>query len=94
MHAKQLIFYKVAIQSYCINVRAVQRQAGLEMMFKGNAAIATAMGPDEDLAKPVSDENRVLICLDCAINTPIALLLETSAEQPSEGSDTTSAGGD
>lgn len=44
------IFYRVTIEQFCVDVRAAERQHGLEMLI-GNAVIAAAMGPDEDIAK-------------------------------------------
>lgn len=76
MHAGTPVFYRVKIESLCVDVGAVKRQHGLEMMM-GNAAIAFHMGPQEDLAK-VIDQREALICLQCATEErlPLAMLLE------------------
>lgn len=80
MHDGNIIFYRVSIQTFGIDLRAVQRAAGLEQFLGGNAAIAHAMGPDEDLAIAVHDPETALFCLPCAC-TPscVASLLEQLA---------------
>lgn len=75
MHNNQLTFYRLRTQYMFVNVGAVQRQSGLEMMFGGHAGIAQAVGPDEDLADVVS-ETDVLVCLDCAMRTTLCGIME------------------
>lgn len=58
-------FYRVKIEQLILNPGAIQQQHGLEMMI-GNAAIAQAMGPDNDLATPFATAE-VLICGECGI---------------------------
>lgn len=61
-----IIFYRVQVEMFGIDVRAVERQHGLEMMI-GNPAIAQMMGPDADLAKPIAPDSPsvMLICAEC-----------------------------
>jgi hypothetical protein len=47
------IFYRVTVEQCGLDRDAIQRQAGLEMMV-GNAAIASVLGPNEDIAKILS----------------------------------------
>lgn len=76
MHAGVPIFYRVKIESMCIDAGAVKRQHGLEMMLGGNAALAFHMGPQEELAKAIS-EHECIVCSDCATDQrPLLLLLE------------------
>ncbi len=42
--------YKVTLQRMAVNLPAVERQHGLELMLGRNAALAAVMGPDEDIA--------------------------------------------
>jgi hypothetical protein len=81
MHSGQITFYKVSITMMGIDIGAVQRQHGLEMMM-GNAAITHVMGPDEDLAKPIDKASDGIICSECAIshNTVIAAVHEMLSE--------------
>jgi hypothetical protein len=76
MHNGTPLFYRLNIQRYCVDMRAVQRQAGLEQMM-GNHILAHVMGPNEDLAKPLGEKFDLLICQDCAIEPQmIAMLTE------------------
>lgn len=60
-----LTFSPVAVASYVLNLpAAVRRQMGLTMMMGGNAAIAGAMGLDEDMVFAVS-ENMYTLCTEC-----------------------------
>lgn len=76
MHTGLPLFWRVTIARYGIDVTAVQRQAGLEMML-GSAALAHVMGPNETLAKPVMDDVILIFCEDCAMKPyPVAALTE------------------
>lgn len=85
MHDGGIIFYKVSIQTFGVDLRAVQRAAGLEQFLGGNAAIAHAMGPDEDLGIAVHDPETGLVCLECALR-PVCLaqLLEVITPEEKE----------
>lgn len=72
-HHENPAFYRVTLESCVLDGKAVRRQLGLGMMM-GNAAIAQALGPNEDMAKIVSSERKTL-CLDCALKMPVAALL-------------------
>jgi hypothetical protein len=67
MHDNQLMFWRVRMQHLCVNLPAIERQHGLEMMLGGSAAIAHAMGLQEDLALPVGEELDILICQECSV---------------------------
>lgn len=85
-HTGLPLFWRVKIERFGIDMHAVQRQTGLAMMLGGNAAIAAAMGPDEDLAKVIY-EVTLTVCEDCAVNTmvPISSLTELAEqEEPAE----------
>lgn len=74
------LFWRVTVQRFFVDMAAVQRQSGLEMML-GNVALAAVMGPNEDLAKPMMDPVTVTVCESCA-NSPgtcIAVLAEEAA---------------
>lgn len=73
-HHEAPVFYRVTVDSCAFDARAVQRQLGLGMMMGGNAAIARALGPNDDMAKIVSSDRKTL-CLDCAMTTPLAALI-------------------
>ena len=73
-HTGSPVFYRVRLEQFILDGRAVQRQHGLEMML-GSAALAAAMGPDEHLAKRVQ-LREVLLCDVCAMQMPVAALLD------------------
>ncbi len=68
---------------YGVDVNAVKRQTGLEMMLGGNATLANVMGPNEDIAKLVTGKMiNLILCEDCAMeNTPLAVLAELDKEE-------------
>jgi hypothetical protein len=66
---------RVKVTRLMINVGAVQRQTGLEMML-GSPALAAVMGTDEDVLKPLGDEVDALICDNCAMDRRVCQLAE------------------
>lgn len=68
------VFYRVRIETCCLNADAIRRQHGLEMMI-GNAAIADAMGLGEDIAK-IIDSKTVFFTVEEALTVPLAAALE------------------
>lgn len=70
------LFWRVTVERFGIDMMAVQRQHGLGMVI-GSAAIASVMGPDEDLAKPMQEPATLTICEICATrHTCVAHLAE------------------
>lgn len=68
-HDNQLTFYQVKIASCALLPREIQRMHALENFLGGGragAALADAMGPDEDLAK-ILGEHTVWICQECGL---------------------------
>lgn len=45
------LFWRVTIDRFGVNTRAVERQSGLAALM-GSAGLAAVMGPDEDMARP------------------------------------------
>lgn len=74
-HHDAPVFYRVTVEHYAMDLSAMQRQIGLGMMMGGNAAIASIMGPDEDMAKRLT-ATRVILCLDCATRLPVLAATE------------------
>lgn len=73
MHSRQITFTRVTIERYVVDVGAVQRQHGLEMMMGGAAFLAQTMGPNEDLAKEVGSKT-LFVCDRCGIERKMAVL--------------------
>lgn len=85
MHGGAIDFYRVTVEHYVVDLAAVRRQHGLEQ-FMGSPAIAQAMGPDEDLAKRMSDEPvPMLVCSNCAMERhALAVLADKDASERAE----------
>lgn len=60
------LFYRVRIERHGIDINAVHRQSGLEMMLGGHVAIAQAMGPDEEMTVPIGEPVEFTVCEDCS----------------------------
>lgn len=83
MHEGMITFYRVQLERYVVDTRAVQRGAGMEMMMGGNPLLANVMGPDEDLAKQLVGPLEVLICEGCAlrVDDPVGVLVEKASNR-------------
>ena len=81
MHDNNISFYRITIQQFLIDVRAVQQQAGLELMMGGHAAIAHALGPDANLAKAPCPAQSHLICQECALMGQGSLIMRLWGEE-------------
>lgn len=82
-HEGNLCFYRLKIEHMVLNVGAINRQHGLEMMLGGHGAIAQAMGLDEDLARTASDCT-VLVCADCACQDQVIAAIHEQAVTAAE----------
>lgn len=85
MAAAGIHFYRVEVEQLVLDQRAIERQHGLEMVV-GNAALAAVLGPDEDLAVSVY-KGRGLLCADCGLRTPAAVVLEAAASGDEQARD-------
>lgn len=70
-HTQKMFFWRLTIERYAVNINAVQRKTGLEMLL-GNPYLATVMGPNEDMASIIGEPDKVTICEDCGMK-PINL---------------------
>jgi hypothetical protein len=71
------MFWRVRIERHGIDLSAVQRQTGLAMMLGGHAGIAAAMGPDEEMTKPLMEPVTITVCEPCGTkSTMVAALAE------------------
>ena len=63
-------FYRVNLECFILNMRAIHSQAGLEQYFGGGnagAVLADVMGPDPELAtSPGKAIKTFLVCGECA----------------------------
>lgn len=58
------LFYRVTMTTYALDLGALQRQQGLGMQV--SPAIASILGPDEDLATEFATKS-ITLCVNCAI---------------------------
>lgn len=65
--------YGLTIERFCMIPQAVKRAAGLELAI---GALASVMGPNEDLAKVVDGPKTVLIHESCSNSIMLLELLE------------------
>lgn len=81
-----VVFKRIRVDTGIINVGAVQRRMGLQMMLGGNAALADVFSPErEPMVKFSSEEalgETVCVCSSCyALGVDPALLVESQREQ-------------
>jgi len=86
--ASGIIFYRLRLEQYVVNMGALQRQQGLTMMMGGHALLAQVMGPDEEMAKEMQT-GEMTVCADCIGEPHLALRLlepEGKVKPPEEAS--------
>jgi len=68
-HDNNLMFYRVTLERFMLDARAINTVAGLEMQFGGSQmgmALADVFAPDSALAKRVYSRQPFLVCDPCA----------------------------
>lgn len=81
-HSGDICSTRVVVTRLVMNLNAIQRQTGLEMML-GSAALAEVMGRNEELLVSLGDADTLLLCDDCAMNTTVMALSEIAQRDPS-----------
>lgn len=75
MHGGTILFYEITVGQCVVDLPAVQRQAGMDMLM-GHPALGMALSPDTRVAHRLPAK-RVLICAGCALEPQvIPLVLE------------------
>jgi len=77
------LFYRVRVERWGIKADAVQRKTGLEMML-GSPALASVMGPDEDMAVEVMEPVTLTVCESCAYEQEIIRCALDASEKRDE----------
>ena len=67
-----VFFYRVRVEQFVLDIGAIRRQHGLEMVMGAAAPLAAMMGPDEDMARGMG-EHTALICGECGINALVRI---------------------
>jgi len=80
------LFWTVRIERHGVKLDAVRRQQGLTMMLGGNAAIAAAMGADEDMTMPMMEPVTATVCDSCGTEMScVAALAEVGSNAELRG---------
>ncbi len=77
------LFWTAKITSWILDMRALQRQTGMEMMMGGHVAIAQIMGPNEDMAEKMV-EVEITVCQTCAIDKSLPLMAMVPEDDEAE----------
>lgn len=80
-HTGLLSFWVVTLQRFGLDHRALQRQTGMELLMGGHVALAQVMGPNEDLAKPLSQAVTISVCERCATEEIVLACLDAATEE-------------
>lgn len=77
LHVGLPLFWRVTVERFGVDVRSMRRLDSLGTML-GSQALASVMGPDDTLAKPMMDPVVLAVCEDCATasDLPVAALAE------------------
>ena len=79
--ANPLLFFRVTVQRMMFDHRAIQQTAGLELILR-SPKLADVFAPDNDLAKPLGEPEKFLLCDECAMSSyPVAVLEELAANR-------------
>lgn len=81
MHTGVPLFWKISVERFGIDLAAVRRHAGMEMLM-GSPMLAQVMGLNEDIATPVMEKIEIVLCEKCAMDEQmIPYLAEVAQEQ-------------
>lgn len=76
-----LLFFAVTVQRMMFDPGAVRTTLGLAMMV-GSARVAGALNPDPEIAKPLGQPEKFLLCDECAMREiSLAELFEVSVNR-------------
>lgn len=77
------LFWRVKVERFGIDAQAVQRQHGLAMHL-GSPVLASIMGTDPDMAKPVMDPVTLTLCEGCALDDAAGIVHAALSKKPEE----------
>lgn len=72
MHRGSPVFYRVTVEQCIVDTRNVQRMHGMEMAM-GSVGLARVFSPSNTVAH-VLPATPKLVCSDCLLETPVAVL--------------------
>lgn len=87
MHAHAVVFYKVTVQQFVIDMNAVRELAGMELMLGKAAPLAEILGSVNEIAFAPVPASAMLVCLECATMQPtsVAAVIERCNEAEGTG---------
>lgn len=74
-HTGLPIFWRVRVERFGVDINAAKRQDGLAA-FIGSTALASIMGPDEEMTINLMEPKTITFCDECAVTRPISIALE------------------
>jgi len=75
MHNGDPVCYRISMQQFVFDTRAIQEMTGMEMMMGEAAPLAQIMGPNRDMAKAASAPMTGLLCAPCAMESTAPLFI-------------------
>lgn len=66
MHAGVPLFWRIRLERMGVDMAAVRREVGMELLMGGHVALARVMGPNEDIGVPVGEARTIVVCESCA----------------------------
>lgn len=80
MHNNDICCTRVVVTRFAADIAAIKRHTGLEMMVGGHAAIAHALGADEDILVPLGEPEEHFLCDSCARDRTVMSLYELNTQ--------------
>lgn len=81
MHAGMPVFYRLKVERLGLDMQAIRRQHGLEMMMGAAAPLASIMGPNETMATVIDGPHTILICETCTHEHPALMQALLTSEE-------------
>ena len=92
LHTEIPLFWHVKVSRYVVSMKAINRQAGMEMFMGGNVALAQVFSADEDMAERIGDEATISFCEDCMLKVNHGLMSAVENECDRKAKETENAG--
>jgi hypothetical protein len=73
MHTGLPLVWKITMHRLGLDVRALRREQGLEMMMGGSAPLARAFSPNNEFGKEIEKPITVMVCEPCALDQSIVI---------------------
>lgn len=79
MHDANIIFYRITMETCCVDLAGMRQVHAMEMLMGGNTAIAHALSPTTTIGSVVGADSHWL-CMECVVteNIGLARILEAA----------------